>query len=271
MARLKSNPFLHIAVALISATFAWHAVFYLNALVFGGPYRDYRLERHTFNAVAVFLLLTPTILLAWRFLIGGSWKELGLGEPRSAVMDFPVGMATWLIPAILGLALCLSLGWVSYEQSRPISELLTFSAFLLVLVFLYEALPEELLFRGFVYARLATRLSGYGIVLAQAVLFAGWGAVIGAAESIERVGFFFVVAWILGALRMVTGSVWMGIGFHAAFQTVAQLALNPSYGFLLIEGVTTLQIVAFGVLPFLCAELFARLWKRSRAPSEGIG
>ncbi|WP_366915640.1 CPBP family intramembrane glutamic endopeptidase, partial [Acidipropionibacterium jensenii] len=28
-----------------------------------------------------------------------------------------------------------------------------------------------------------------------------------------------------GYLRMVTGSVWMPIGFHAAFQTGAQLVL----------------------------------------------
>ena len=122
-----------------------------------------------------------------------------------------------------------------------------------------EAFPEELIFRGYIYANLSERFHGYWVVLLQTLLFMLWGAAIGSTRSIDRVILFFAISWLTGSLRMISGNVWVGIGFHTAFQTIAQLLLNDSYGFFRIEGVSILQLVAFSLLPFLCTEILARL------------
>ncbi len=45
---------------------------------------------------------------------------------------------------------------------------------LIVLVFLFEALPEELVFRGYMQGNLEQAIGHWGAVLAQAVLFSVW-------------------------------------------------------------------------------------------------
>ncbi|MDN6794411.1 MAG: hypothetical protein L0L69_05035 [Propionibacterium sp.] len=54
-----------------------------------------------------------------------------------------------------------------------------------------------------------------------------------------------------GYLRMVTESVWMPIGFHAAFQTGAQLVLAQDA--LDFSGSTGAAMLALGVVPFATA------------------
>lgn len=50
-------------------------------------------------------------------------------------------------------------------------------------------------------------------------------------------------------IRVRTGTVWSTIGFHLAFQTVAQVT-GPAEGLFAISGLEVLQTVAFGLLPF---------------------
>jgi membrane protease YdiL (CAAX protease family) len=92
-------------------------------------------------------------------------------------------------------------------------------AALLVLVVLYEAIPEELVFRGLLYGTLAERWPVWVAVLGQCVLFCSFGAVIGAARTVDRLVLFALFSLTLGAIRAMTGSVMATIGFHAAFQS----------------------------------------------------
>lgn len=128
---------------------------------------------------------------------------------------------------------------------------------------LYEALPEELVFRGYFYRNLADALPRWLAVLGQAGLFTLFGVAIGAAGSIDRVVLFLLFATVLGYLRAVTGSVWTGIGFHLAFQIVAQLT-SPNHGQFTVTDLLTLQGVAFVLLPFTLGALLVRAACRGR-------
>jgi CAAX protease family protein len=97
---------------------------------------------------------------------------------------------------------------------------------------------------------LAGALSPWGAVSAQAVLFAVWGALLGAAGSLDRVLLFFSFSLALGALRVVTGSLWAPIGFHLVFQSVAQyLGAAQRDGALVVDGRDVLDVVVLWFFP----------------------
>lgn len=83
-----------------------------------------------------------------------------------------------------------------------------------------------------------------------------------------RVGF--------GWLRLLTGSIWMPVGFHVAFQTGAQLVLTHEE--LAFDGRTGTAMLALGIVPFtVAATVTAALGTPravhagSRAPLEQTG
>lgn len=141
---------------------------------------------------------------------------------------------------------------------------------LTALVLLYEAIPEELVFRGFLYTALAGRWSPAVAVGGQAVLFTVWGTVIGASASIDRIVLFAVFAALLGALRAVTGSVWTCMGFHTAFQVTAQLLTGDHWSQAEVaDPGGTVSALAFVAVPFLVTATL--LWWRKSHVRRGIG
>lgn len=142
-----------------------------------------------------------------------------------------------------------------------------------MLVFLFEALPEGLIFRGYLYRNRADHLPRWFAVAGQAVLFTAFGALVGDG-SVERIVVLLTFGLTLGALRVVTGSLWAPIGFHLAFQYVTQFTGAAVLdGALRIEGLPDLEFVAFWLLPIAVGGLIlagaaARrgLW-RAREPA----
>jgi membrane protease YdiL (CAAX protease family) len=87
-------------------------------------------------------------------------------------------------------------------------------------------------------------------VLGQALLFTAWGFANGGENSLDRTVLFFSFAIVVGIFRATTGSVWASIGFHLAFQTIAQL-VGTVGGQFSVEGSQLLLMFAFGTLPFI--------------------
>lgn len=77
-------------------------------------------------------------------------------------------MACWLIPAGIGLVVTLTLGWAEVSFAALDGRTLLLALYLPLLVFLFEALPEELVFRGYFYRNLADRYSRWIAVIGQA-------------------------------------------------------------------------------------------------------
>jgi membrane protease YdiL (CAAX protease family) len=222
------------------------------ALLVFGP--DYSLPRHVLMAVLTTALVIPTVLAFRRHLDNEPFATLGLQLDRSALRPVLVGALCWLAPFALGLAICLAFDLVTIEMTASTGEMLAFVPVLIVLVFLLEALPEELAFRGYLQTNLGKLVKPWLAVIIQAGLFGSFGVSLwlitsGGIDPLHA-SMFYVLGAITGMLRIMTGSVWTGIGLHLAFQTVAQLLLNTERGHFAVDGVVWLQVVALGAVPF---------------------
>lgn len=233
-----------ILIVFASTVLAW--LFLYHGALLG---RDYDRPTHVARAILTTVLIVPLVVAARRLLDRRPWTGLGLPSLRSGWRRLLLGMACWLIPAAVGFALCLGFGWVEIRLRASAPDALGVAALLVVLVLLYEALPEELVFRGYLQRNLATRLPAWQAVLGQSVLFTVFGFLVGAATSLDRLLLFFVFALLLGGFRVATGDIWAGIGFHVAFQTVAQLFGDVGAVFD-VTGSNVLGVVAMGAIPF---------------------
>lgn len=242
----RLSLFWRMSLVWVAVTIVWLCIRLGVNAAFGS---DYSRSSHIIRAVLTSLVIIPLILFARRFLDRRSWNGLTLSPLQMGWRPLLIGMICWLIPAFIGLALCLALGWSSITTSEPIGNILLLTLGLIFLVFIYEALPEELIFRGYFYRNLAAKFPRWLAVLMQALLFVLWGLANGGPISSDRSLLFFIAALILGVFRVMTGSVWASIGFHLAFQTVAQLFGSVGNQFDITHS-QTLTLWAFGILPF---------------------
>lgn len=214
----------------------------------------YDLGRHIIMAFATSAIVVPFIVMVRRAFDKEPFTRLSLAVDASAVKPFLVGALSWFVPFVMGLALVTGLGLAQIEALATWGEILAFIPLLMVLVFLLEALPEELAFRGYLQSNLGKIVEPWLAVTIQAALFGSWGVAIWLITEggidVAHASMFYVVGAILGVVRLVTGSLWTGIGVHVAFQTAAQLLLNAERGHFAVEGATWLQIIALGMVPF---------------------
>ncbi|TMR32596.1 CPBP family intramembrane metalloprotease [Nonomuraea zeae] len=231
-------------IVFAAAVLLWLFVYHGTPLGY-----EYTRLTHAARAVLTTVLVVPMVIAARRLLDRRPWTGLGLPSLRAGLRSLLLGLACWLVPAAAGFALCLGLGWVEIGLRTSAADVVRGAALLTVLVLLYEALPEELVFRGYLQHNLATVSPAWQAVIAQAGLFTLFGFLVGAAVSLDRILIFFVFALLLGGFRVATGDIWAGIGFHLAFQTVAQL-FDSTGAVFEVTGLDTLRLVALGGLPF---------------------
>ncbi len=248
---MTQNIIARVSVVWVALLAIFLGLNQLASQVFGA---DYSVPRHIFSALLTSLLVVPLIVIAQRRFDQEPLANLGLALDRSAIKPFMIGALAWFVPFLLGLGACLAFGLVNIEVTASWAEILVFIPLLIVLVFLLEALPEELAFRGYMQTNLGKILEPWLAVIMQSVLFGSWGVALWLITSggidVAHASMFYVMAAILGAVRLITGSVWTCIGAHLAFQTCAQLLLNAERGYFAIEGGMWLQIIALGMVPF---------------------
>jgi membrane protease YdiL (CAAX protease family) len=160
----------------------------------------------------------------------------------------------------------------------------------LLVVFLFEALPEELAFRGFIYSNLNTKFARWKSGLITVGLFVllpvlltpvqkyvlGMQDVyVGGSSSIavSYVITMFLFGSFVQYLRILTGTIWTGVGFHLLFVYINHLIgldANKLIQFTEVTNESGLQI-AFGIsllLMFLSLILYPKIsgkslgWKR---------
>ncbi|GAB3427113.1 histidine kinase [Flindersiella endophytica] len=266
---IRNSPWWRVVIVFGAVTLAARLVFWLANALFGP---SYSVVRHAFVAVLTAVLLVTISATARRFAEGLPLRPADPAErsgPRRVWRVWRVwrqillGMACWLLPAAAGVAACLVLGLAEVTALRPAGEIALFAVALLVLVFLSEALPEELVFRGYVYRNLAQVLPVWAAVVTQAGLFTLWAFLTGVVGSPVRAVLLFTFAVLLGAVRAITGNVRFGVGFHLAFQTVAQL-MSPAHPYFSVHGLEPLRAVAFSLLPFALAIPLLSLVRQGR-------
>lgn len=251
-----------VAIVFGAATLIWLFIHWLGDALFGA---DYDRGRHVASAVAATVLTVPMVVVAYRYLDRLPWSGLRRGSPGTVGRLLLLGMAGYLIPAGLAVAAITAAGGLTIGlRGSPAEAVLSVLA-LAVLVFLYEALPEELVFRGYLYRNLATALPRWAAVLAQAALFTLFGVAAGAAGSVDRVVLFFAFACVQGIIRAVTDTLWVPVGFHLAFQTAEQL-VGPSWDRFAVSDLDLLQRIALGLVPLALGVATVQvLWRRIRS------
>lgn len=174
-----------------------------------------------------------------------SWDIIGQHSAGRNLRAFAMGAGLWLLPAAIGTAVCVALGWSSISFRAPPAQVLAALPLLALTVLLVEALPEEFAVRGWAQGLAARRYPQWAALLLQAALFVAMAWLAGAMQSAEQWMFLPGFALILGYARALTGSVWTSIGVHFAWMTTSQL-IN---GHASVEGMAMLQFVAFALLP----------------------
>lgn len=172
--------------------------------------------------------------------------ELGLGGIGASTRAFAVGVAAWLLPAAIAFGVFAAIGVpVTIALEAESWAVLTL---VLLAVLLSEAIPEEVVFRGYVTRVLEERLHGWTVIIVQAVLFTLTAVLLRGGVDAVDLGMFVGMGIGLGYLRMVTGSVWTTIGFHTAFQTASQLVFT--HDVVNFGGPPVAAILALGAIPF---------------------
>jgi membrane protease YdiL (CAAX protease family) len=249
-----ANPFIRVGLVWLLLLMVFQGKSQLAIALFGP---GYTLVRHLVMAGLSTALVVPLIVMARRWLDAEPFGGLGLALDTRAVRPFLVGVLAWLGPFLAALAIGLLLGLVEIRPAAAWPAIATFIPLLVLLVFLLEALPEELAFRGYIQTNLLAALPPWQAVAVQALLFGTWGVAMwligsGGLDPMHA-SLFYVMGAVLGILRVMTGSVWTGIGFHLAFQTAAQLLLNVERGHFHVGGGFWLPVLVLGAIPFSLA------------------
>ncbi len=220
-----------LAVVGGGALAVWLLVAWVGTAVWGS---EMSLTRHAVNALATFVLAGALVTGARRVLDRRRLTTLGLPRGLPAVRDLLYGMATWALPAAVGLAVALGAGWLRIDIDATVMETVGAALLLVALVLVYEAFPEELIFRGYIHRNLSTTMAPWRAILVQALIFAAFGTTLwvitnGWGVLLERLVLFFGLGIVTGCIRLISGSVWGSVGFHLAFQVAMQLVLSDRY------------------------------------------
>jgi hypothetical protein len=174
------------------------------------------------NMVALPIGAALTLVWAWRSRT--PWRELGLERPRR-----------WATAAIAGIVLGVALKFVMKAIVMPLLGAAPVNQAFRFLVGNTAMLPaaiwgmfaagfgEEIVFRGFMFERIRTRLGPGSLASVAAVLFtsAGFGLAHYAGQGLPGVQQATIVGLLFGAIFARTGRLWTLMFAHTAFDLTA--------------------------------------------------
>lgn len=240
---------LKLGFVFIIAVVIFHVSIALSRVIPGDLFR----AEHIFFGLLCSSLIISLILLAHKYVDRESYPRVYLNGDLKALV---LGIFLFIIPTGIALIVAVASGLVGISILEPNGGLLLGTGSVLLLVLLSEALPEELLFRGYFYGRIAEMVKNKWVVIfAQSVLFFVFAFLIGAIDSLLDASFLLTFAAILGMCRALFKSVWAPIGFHLACMTTQQ-SLGPGWNIFLVENGAVLQTYVLGMLPLTVAAAF---------------
>lgn len=246
--------------------FAGTAAFYASMLVSQAlPHMAPHIDHAVFGVLASTSIIL-LVLLSLKHLDQRSLPRLYI---HNDVKAFFSGVFLYIIPSGIALTLAISFGFASISISESGQYLWLSIASVALLVFLSEALPEELLFRGYIQSKLAEMAQNSWITIgAQALMFTAFAFLIGAVDSQLDASFLITFAIILGMCRMFFQNLWASIGFHLACMTMQQ-SFGANWGIFAVENADVVQTYILGMIPLTVAAalLSTKLLNEHRAIS----
>lgn len=241
-----------------------------------------RYLRYGLQALVMTGLVVPGILWLRVHWDGAPTAGLGLPGLGSSARGLALGMGLIALPLAATIAGAELFGWanVTVTVAEGAFGGLLFSMFTVIF---FEALPEELAFRGYIYRNLNTRLSRWlaGLVavglfvLAPVILVPIQEHVLRMDVSVggasHLTGGYLITMAIFGSfvqyLRILTGTIWTGVGFHFAFVLLNRV-IGPRPTDLIqfsdIVAPGPMQITAIGIVGLLVVGLLAYPWISGR-------
>lgn len=149
-----------------------------------------------------------TIYLFWIRIDKGSWKEIGLIDPKS-IPNFLYGTGLGIGMVTLGYLFMMILGFATFEWGQ--FALGSFTAWLLF--FLVQPFFEELLFRGYVLRLIERYFSTWTAIILSSILF---GLIHAPNENFSYLGLISIAlsGLLMGWLFVRTGTLWAPTGLH---------------------------------------------------------
>jgi len=190
----------------------------------------YIVDRYFTRAILFTILIGVVFWLLRKYNDKYKPSRLGLGSVGEGLIKFFLGLVLFLIPLVFSLGIVWLRGWADIQINPPAN----FEMFWIgiITVFLFEALPEEFVFRGYIYSNLNSGLTKWKAAILSVLFFVGLPPAmlliqsifgikgsfgINASITIE----FLMTLMVFGAfaqyLRIITNSIWTGVGFHLFF------------------------------------------------------
>ena len=187
-----------------------------------------------FTAITYTVSLVLIILVPWKVLgMKTTRDEIGMrGLPTwTDVLLAPIGFIVFMIVASFALlvmqAIMPTIDW-NQAQDVGFSGMYGQMDFILAFICLVIIAPlvEEMIFRGWLYGKMRSKMSALPAILLVSLLF-------GIVHGQWNVGVVvFVMSIAMCAIRELTGTIWGGMLIHVLKNAVAFYALfvNPSFG-----------------------------------------
>lgn len=208
---------------------------------------------HTAAGLGIAASALGLVLLLRRYVDRRSWSGIGLILDRAAISRLLFGIVLAAIVTTVAAAITVQLGfadwdpWTGTTTNLAEQGLATTIITIAVSTFLVQALPEELVFRGYMFRNLGEMLPLWAIVASTSLIFGSMHVLSNSDATTLGERVLYAVAatgfgLMLAACRTVSDTLWLGIGFHGGynafngrFTTVHQDAFIPAW--LIVLGV----------------------------------
>jgi membrane protease YdiL (CAAX protease family) len=242
-----------------------------------------RFVRYGLQTLIMSGLVVPGIL--WLRVHWDRADMAGLGLPGlgTSLRSLSLGIGLLGVPLVATIVLAKLFGWatITLTDADGAVGALLFSMFT---AFFFEALPEELAFRGYIYRNLNTRMSRWLAGAATVALFVltpvllvplqehvlGMTITVGGASHLTAG--YLITMLIFGSfvqyLRILTGAIWTGVGFHFAFLMLNRILGPRPTDFIQFSDIVApgaLQVTALGIVGLVAVGLLAYPWIAGRS------
>lgn len=234
--------------------------------------------RHIIQALIMSGLVLPGVLLLRARWDRAALRDLGLPRLGRSARDFATGAGIIGVPLAAVLLTSHFAGWASVRVDVSLSGLATL-VYLVLTAMLFEALPEELVFRGYIYRNLSATYRRWVASIATVGLFVLLPVALVMIQthllkmevqlggSTGLTAEYLIILVIFGSfvqyLRVLSGGIWMGIGFHFSFLLLDRI-LGPGPSDLIrmadIAPTAPLQAVALGLAGMMVLGVLAYPW-----------
>lgn len=214
-----------------------------------------------------------------------SRASIGLQSVKCSSRLFLLGMGLILVPLLMTLLISSLAGWASYEFN-PDRTLVLQQLLGILVIFLFEAFPEEMIFRGLIFGKLSQQYSARKSLLItsllfvlfpvfsvgiQQLIFAG-PVTVGGSSSItgSYLIYMTIFAFVTGFIRILTKNIWTSIGFHMVFVSMNQILGLSQNSLIVIKEQTRelpIQITLLAFILMLIGAAFAYFNRQKRQAS----